>query len=58
VFQLAAEIEYDRAGRVLSGIGAIVAFAAALAGALGSQRTTDWQNLGLLILSAFLVAAI
>lgn len=37
--------------------GILFAFAVALAGALGSQRTSDQQNLGLLILAAALILA-
>lgn len=44
-------------GRILTSTGSLFAFAVALVGALGSQRTTDNQNLGLLVLSAALILA-
>ncbi len=42
-------------GRILGFTGLLFAFAVAVAGALGSKRTTDHQNLGLLILAAALI---
>ncbi len=43
------------AGRILSVSGSLFAFVVALAGALGSKRTTDYQNLGLLVVGAALL---
>ncbi len=42
-------------GRILGLTGALFAAVVALVGALGSKRTTDYQNLGLLVLSAALI---
>ncbi len=42
-------------GRILGFTGLLFAFAVAVAGALGSKRTTDYQNLGLLVLAAALI---
>lgn len=42
-------------GVILGITGALFAFVVALAGALGSKRTTDYQNLGLLIVAAALL---
>jgi hypothetical protein len=44
-------------GRILGFTGALFAFVVALAGALGSKRTSDFQNLGLLIIAAALIVA-
>lgn len=44
-------------GGFLAFTGTLFAFIVALAGGLGSTRTTDYQNLGLLILSAALILA-
>ncbi len=43
------------AGRILGVTGSLFAFVVALAGALGSTRTTDYQNLGLLVVGAALL---
>ncbi|MFQ5907772.1 MAG: hypothetical protein ACE5JE_02960 [Thermoplasmata archaeon] len=43
------------AGVILGITGALFAFVVALGGALGSKRTTDYQNLGLLIVAAALL---
>ncbi|MFQ6013603.1 MAG: hypothetical protein ACE5LS_08185 [Thermoplasmata archaeon] len=42
-------------GVILGVTGSLFAFVVALAGALGSKRTTDHQNLGLLIVAAALL---
>lgn len=42
-------------GRTIGMTGALFAFLVAMVGALGSKRTTDYQNLGLLILAAALL---
>jgi hypothetical protein len=42
-------------GVILGITGALFAFVVALAGALSSKRTTDYQNLGLLIVAAALL---
>ncbi len=42
-------------GRILGVTGSLFAFVVALAGALGSKRTTDYQNLGLLVVAAALL---
>jgi hypothetical protein len=44
-----------RVGGFLGFTGTLFAFLVALAGALGSKRTTDYQNLGLLIVAAALI---
>lgn len=47
------------AGRILGFTGALFAFVVAIAGGLGSKRTSDLQNLGLLVVAAgFLLVAI
>lgn len=38
--------------------GTMIGLGGSLLGALGSPRTTDWQNLGLLVLAGFFVAAL
>ncbi len=42
-------------GRILAFTGSLFAAIVALVGGLGSKMTTDYQNLGLLVLSAALV---
>ncbi len=42
-------------GVIIGITGSLFAFVVALAGALGSKRTTDYQNLGLLIVAAALL---
>lgn len=44
-------------GQLVGFTGLLLAFAVALVGALGSSRTTDTQNLGLLIVAAALILA-
>jgi len=51
---LLSEPDPRKVGIVLSQIGGLMAFTIAVAGALGSKRTSDWQNLGLLVLAAAL----
>ncbi|MFQ5985753.1 MAG: hypothetical protein ACE5KQ_00125 [Thermoplasmata archaeon] len=42
-------------GTILGVTGSLFAFVVALFGALGSKRTTDYQNLGLLVVAAGLL---
>lgn len=51
------DIDVDRAGSLLAMLGGFMIAASAVVWALGSKRTTDWQNVGLLILAALLIMA-
>ncbi len=51
------DIDVDRAGNLLAMLGGFMIAASAVVWALGSKRTTDWQNVGLLILAALLIMA-
>jgi len=50
------ETDWVRAGSLLRALGALTFAVPAVVWALGSKRTTDMQNLGLLVLAAFLIA--
>ena len=51
-----ADIDFVRAGNLLKTLGAFIIAIPSLVWALGSKRTSDMQNVGLLILAAFLIA--
>ena len=55
ISRLLSEPDAIKVGIVLAAIGALLAFIIAVAGALGSKRTSDWQNLGLLVVAAALI---
>jgi hypothetical protein len=46
-----ASLDVRAFAEMLRVTGALLAVVAAIAGALGSRRTTDWQNFGLLVLA-------
>jgi len=51
------DYDVDRAATLISTLAAFMIAASAVVWALGSKRTTEWQNLGLLILAALLFMA-
>ncbi len=50
------EIDLVRAGTLLQALGALIMAIPAVVWALGSKRTTDMQNFGLLVFAAILIA--